>query len=81
MRVIVPNNIHTRVLFILSRIIKEAREAAAPNSKAIASEMASHCGLESLKNSTTWIVEIMLTNKYKDTKVAIIDLCINLFFI
>jgi hypothetical protein len=53
MRVIVPNNIHTRVLFILSRIIKEAKEAAAPNSKAIAREIASHWGLDNLKNSTT----------------------------
>jgi hypothetical protein len=44
-------------------------------------EMASHWGLESLKNSTTWIVEIILTNKYKDTKVAIMNLCTSLFFI
>jgi hypothetical protein len=40
MRVIVPNNIQTRVLFILSRIINEAREAAAPNSNPIARETA-----------------------------------------
>jgi hypothetical protein len=81
MRVIVPNSIQTRVLFILSKITREAKDAAAPNSKAIASEMASHWGLESLKNSITWIVEMILTNKYKDTKVAIIDLWTSLFFI
>jgi hypothetical protein len=42
MRVMVPNSIHTRVLFILSRITREAKDAAAPNSKAIAREIASH---------------------------------------
>jgi hypothetical protein len=81
MRVIAPKRHQTRVLFILSKITREARDAAAPNSKAIAREMASHWGLESLKNSTTWIVEIILTSRYKDTKVAIIDLWTSLFFI
>jgi hypothetical protein len=80
-RVIAPNNIQTRVLFILSRIINEAREAAAPSSNPIARETASQYGLESLKNSITWIVEIILTSKYKDTKVPMMNLCTSLSFI
>jgi hypothetical protein len=53
MRVIVPNSIQTSVLFILSKITKEAKDAAAPNSNPIAREIANHSGLESLKNSIT----------------------------
>jgi hypothetical protein len=52
-RVIAPKRHQTKVLFILSRITREAKDAAAPNSNAIAREIASHSGLESLKNSIT----------------------------
>jgi hypothetical protein len=43
-------SIQTRNLFILSKTIREARDAAAPNSKAIARETESHFGFVRSKN-------------------------------
>ena len=51
------------VLFILSRVINAAREAAAPNSNPTANDIANHSGFDSLKKSTTCIVDMILTNK------------------
>ena len=55
------NKAQIRALFILSKVIKDASEAAAPISNAIASDTANHSGLLSLKKSITCIVEITLT--------------------
>jgi hypothetical protein len=53
----------TMNLFILSRVINEASEAAAPTSKAIAKLIDSHFGFDKLKKSITCIVEIHDTKK------------------
>jgi hypothetical protein len=47
------------VLFILSRAIKDANDAAAPISNANASDIASQSGLDNLKKSITCIVDII----------------------
>ena len=52
-KVITAKRVHTRPLFILSKITKEAREAAAPTSNAIAKVTASQYGLDSSKKSIT----------------------------
>jgi hypothetical protein len=62
----------TMPLFIFSRVIMEAREAAAPTSNAIAKLIANHVGLDNLKKSITWIVDITETRRYRVTKVPII---------
>jgi hypothetical protein len=66
------NRPQTTLLFILSKTIKDAREAAAPTSNPIARETASHVGFDNLKKSTTWMVEIIDTKRYKVTKEPII---------
>jgi hypothetical protein len=57
------NNAHTNVLFILSKVIRAANDAAAPISNPIANEIANHSGFDNLKKSITWIVEIILTSR------------------
>jgi hypothetical protein len=66
-------------LFILSSTIIEAREAAAPISKAIARQMESHLGLLRSKKSITWIVEIIETTTYRRTKVDMTKICTPFF--
>ena len=70
--VIVINRAHTRDLFILSKVIKAASDAAAPNSNPIAKVTANQYGLDNSKKSITWIVDTTLTKMYSDTKVPII---------
>ena len=57
----------------------EAKDAAAPTSKAIANVIANHSGLDNLKKSITCIVEIIDTIIYNATKVPIIKFLVNLF--
>jgi hypothetical protein len=45
-------------LFIFFNAIREAKEAAAPTSNAMAKEIANQSGLDNLKKSITWIVDI-----------------------
>jgi hypothetical protein len=59
-------------------VIIDAREAAAPTSNAIARLIANHGGLDILKKSITWIVEITDTNKYRVTNVPIIKIFVAL---
>jgi hypothetical protein len=59
-------------------VIIDAREAAAPTSTAIARLIANHGGLDILKKSITWIVEITDTNKYRVTNVPIIKIFVAL---
>ena len=61
------------VLFILSRAIRDANDAAAPISNANASDIASQSGLDNLKKSITCIVDIIETIRYKVTNVPIIN--------
>jgi prephenate dehydratase len=49
----VMNKAHTKLLFILSNAIKDARDAAAPTSNAIAKETANQYGFDILKKSIT----------------------------
>jgi hypothetical protein len=55
--------VQIRPLFIFSNAIKEAKDAAAPISKAIAKDTDSQSGLERRKKSITWMVEMILTTK------------------
>ena len=59
-------------LFILSRVINDANEAAAPISNAIAKLIANHCGFDNSKKLITCIVEITDTSRYRVTNVLII---------
>ena len=70
---------HTITLFILSRTIREARDAAAPISNANAKDIASQSGFDNLKKSITCMVDIIETIRYKTTKVDITNPLINLF--
>jgi hypothetical protein len=81
MQVKTINNIHTKTLFILSKAIKEAKEAAAPISNATAKDTESHLGFVKSKNCTTWIVDIMETTRYRVTKVPITKYFRKLLFI
>ena len=63
--------IQTMVLFILSKTIRDANDAAAPISKEIAKDMANHLGFERRKKSTTCMVDIIETTRYNITKVDI----------
>ena len=51
--VIVINSAQTRVLFILSKITRDASDAAAPNSNPIARVTANQYGFDNLKKSIT----------------------------